>query len=321
MRHNARHERGWEPMIVISEFMDGAAVDTLQQVHSVVYEPDLFDRTDDLLANLATARALIVRNRTQVRQPLLDCAPELACIGRLGVGLDNIDAALCEERGIAVFIARGANDQSVAEYVIGTALALLRGAYAVNARMIKGDWPRGDCAGREARGKTLGLIGFGSIGQRTARLATAFGMTVVANDPHLPPTSEAWQLARQVDLPELLAISDAVSVHVPLIPATRHLLDRHAFNRMKPGAIVINSSRGPVIDEDALVDSLQRGHLGGCALDVYADEPLTAADGWKFAGLKNIILTPHIAGVTGESNQRVSAMIADRVLEHLQSRN
>ncbi|MCY4259337.1 MAG: hydroxyacid dehydrogenase [Rhodobacteraceae bacterium] len=308
-------------MIIISEFMDDAAVKRLQRHHAVIYEPDLFDRPDDLRAGLGGARALIVRNRTQVTRALLDHAPMLECIGRLGVGLDNIDVARCGERDISVFIASGANDQCVAEYVIGTSLALLRGAYAVNAQMIRGDWPRNTCAGREAQGKTLGLIGFGAIGQRTARIAAAVGMVPIASDPYLPPDSEGWQFARQAGLPEILETSDVVTLHVPLLPETRHLLDANAFNSMKPGALVINTSRGDVIDEEALVDCLQRGHLAGCALDVYADEPLSVDSGRKFAGLDNIILTPHIAGVTRESIPRVSTMIVEKVLEHLQSRN
>ncbi len=308
-------------MIIISEFMDDAAVDTLRQTHRVIYAPDLVDRPDDLQAHLANARALIVRNRTQVRRPLLDSAPNLACVGRLGVGLDNIDVDLCTARAIPVYAARGANDRSVAEYVITTAFVLLRGAYGVNARMIKGEWPRFECFGHEAEGKTLGLIGFGSIGQHTARLATACGMTPIASDPYLPSVAEAWQQVRRFDLPDLLATADIISIHVPLVPATRHLLNARTFSRMKTGALVINTSRGGVVDQAALADSLRQGHLGGCALDVYANEPLTADDACTFAGLDNIILTPHIAGVTQEANRRVSAMIAGKVLEHLQGRD
>ena len=150
-------------MILVTEFMDAAAVDRLRAVHPVTYDPGLADRQGEIPALMRGVRALIVRNRTEVRGALLAAAPDLACVGRLGVGLDNIDTAACAARGVTVYPATGANNLSVAEYVIGTAMALLRGAYAANAAMIAGSWPRQACAGRELSGKVLGLVGFGAI--------------------------------------------------------------------------------------------------------------------------------------------------------------
>ena len=299
--------------------MDARAVDKLRQRHAVCHDPALVDRRNDLLSLVGSARALIVRNRTRVTAQLLAAAPRLDCVGRLGVGLDNIDLDSCASRGVAVYSATGANSRSVAEYVIGTAMMLLRGAYSANRQMIAGDWPRSACAGREISGKTLGLIGFGSIGQETARLAAAVGMAVFACDPLLPEDAPPWRLARRLDMAELLTRSDVISIHVPLTETTRHLINRQQLERIKPGAVVINSSRGGVVDETALVDALSCGQLGGAALDVFETEPLGADNGRMFAGAGNLILTPHIAGVTAESNRRVSDLIATKIMAHIEN--
>jgi (S)-sulfolactate dehydrogenase len=304
-------------MILITEFMDEAAVARLRAAHPVTYDPGLADRQGEIPALMPGVRALIVRNRTQVRGPLLDAAPELTCVGRLGVGLDNIDLAACEGRGVAVYPATGANNLSVAEYVIGTAMALLRGAYAANEEMIAGDWPRQSCAGRELSGKVLGLVGFGAIARDTAARARALGMEVAAFDPFVPADDPVWRTAGRLDLDALLATADVVSLHVPLTDGTRHLIDAPRIAAMKPGAILINAARGGVVDEAAVAAALRAGHLGGAALDVFETEPLTAGAATIFAGVPNLILTPHIAGVTVESNTRVSELVADRVLAHL----
>jgi (S)-sulfolactate dehydrogenase len=304
-------------MILITEFMDEAAVDRLRAVHPVTYDPGLADRPGEIPAMMPGVQALIVRNRTQVRAGLLDAAPDLRCVGRLGVGLDNIDVVACEGRGVTVYPATGANNLSVAEYVIGTAMALLRGAYAANGAMIAGAWPRQSCAGRELSGKVLGLVGFGAIARDTAARAAALGMEVAAFDPFLSEGDPVWRTAGRLDLDALLATADVVSLHVPLTAGTRHLIDATRIAAMKPGAILVNAARGGVVDEEAVAAALKAGHLGGAALDVFETEPLTAEAAAIFAGVPNLILTPHIAGVTVESNTRVSDLIADRVLAHL----
>ncbi len=304
-------------MILVTEFMDEAAVDRLRASHDVIYDPTLADRQADLPGMMEGVTALIVRNRTQVRPPLLDAAPELRCVGRLGVGLDNIDVEACAARGVTVYPATGANNLSVAEYVIGTGMALLRGAYAANERMIAGDWPRQDCAGRELSGKVLGLVGFGAIARDTADRGRALGMEIAAFDPFVPEDDPAWQTANRLDLDTLLATADVVSLHVPLTDGTRHLIDADRIGRMAPGAVLVNAARGGVVDEPAVAAALKQGKLGGAALDVFETEPLTADAARVFDGAPNLILTPHIAGVTVESNTRVSDLIADRVLTHL----
>ncbi|ALX82127.1 3-phosphoglycerate dehydrogenase [Achromobacter denitrificans] len=297
--------------VLISEFMDAPAVDALRQRFDVRYAPDLVERREALLRAAGQADALIVRNRSQVDAALLAAAPRLRAVGRLGVGLDNIDLPGCAARGIQVVPATGANARAVAEYVIGTLLALLRGAYAASAEVAGGQWPRTALSqGLEAHGRTLGVVGFGGIGQLTARLAAGLGMRVAACDAALPADHPAWAEAgaTRLELDDLLAQADAVTLHVPLTAGTRHLLDAARIARMRPGAVLINTSRGGIVDEAALAAALRGGHLGGAALDVFEQEPLPV--GGPLTGAPNLILTPHIAGLTREANTRVSDMVA-----------
>ena len=293
--------------------MDEAAIEAELAGFDVHYDPALVDRRDELETVVRECRAIIVRNRTQVDRRLLDAAPTLRAVGRLGVGLDNIDVQACEARGVAVFPATGANDLAVAEYVIAAAMLLLRAAWFQNDAMIAGTWPRTASIGRETSGKRIGLVGFGSIARQTAVRAAALGMHVAAYDPFLAPEDSAWQLAERQSLAEIAGRSDVVSLHVPLTDETRHLIDADFIGRMRRGAVLINAARGGVVDEDALVASLRTGQLGGAALDVYETEPLDAAAGARFAGVPNLVLTPHIAGVTEESNVRVSRVTAANV--------
>lgn len=305
--------------IVITEFMDEAAVATLSARYKVHHDPELFGRPEELAALLADVPALIVRNQTQVRGPVLDAGKALKVIGRLGVGLDNIDMEVCAARGIKVFPATGANSLSVVEYVIGSAMVLLRGAYFANAAMLAGEFPKTKLIGREIAGKRLGLVGFGAIARDTGNHARLMGMEVVAYDPYVATDDPAWQGAQQLDLDAVLSTSDVISIHLPLTTETKGLIGKKAFARMKPDAILINAARGGVMDEAALVAALKGGKLGGAALDVFEQEPLR--DGAKlFAGTPNLILTPHIAGNTVESNGRVSGLVAERVIAALEGR-
>ena len=304
--------------IVISEFMDEKAIRDILAGRDVLYDPQLVDRPDDLLQAVRGARALIVRNRTQVRGGLLEAASKLEVVGRLGVGLDNIDVAACAARGIAVHPATGANDLSVAEYVITAMLVLLRGAWFATPEVIAGKWPRMTTIGRELAGKTLGLIGLGSIARETASRARALGMQVAAFDPLLPTDHPAWQLAAPATIEELLFRADVLSLHVPLTPATRRMIGAPQLSAMRRGSLLINAARGGVVDEEAVIEALRSGQLAGAALDVFESEPLDAAGGSRFAGVPNLLLTPHIAGVTEESNVRVSDVTARRVLATLE---
>lgn len=309
------------PDIVITEFVDEAAVADLAADYSVVYDPGLADRREEIAPLLADAIALIVRNRTRVDAALLDAGPNLKVVGRLGVGLDNIDLDACGRRGIPVCPATGANKVSVAEYVIATLLTLLRGeTYRSNGPVIAGQWPRTVLVARDAAGKSLGLVGLGAIAREVATRAAALGMTVLAHDPYLPSGDPAWQLAKTRALPELLASADVVTLHVPLTGETRHLIGAAELAAMKPDAILINTARGGVVDEDAVVAALRAGELGGAALDVFETEPLTAAAAARFAGVSNLILTPHVAGVTVEANRRTGRITVANVRAVLEGR-
>ena len=304
--------------IVIAEFIDERALAPLRAAHDVLYDPQLVDDAPRLLQEAATADALVVRNRTQVRGALLAALTRCTVVGRLGVGLDNIDVPGCEAQGMQVIPATGANALSVAEYVVTTALMLLRGAYQSSAAVAQGGWPRaGLSSGREIAGKTMGLLGFGSIGQLTARLARGLGMQVLAHDALMAADHPAFSECgvRGVGLDELINTSDVLSLHVPLVDGTRGLFNAERLALMKRGAVLINTARGGIVDEVALAAALKSGHLGGAAIDVFGTEPLPASP--HFDGCPNLVLTPHIAGVSAESNERVSFLIADKVLEAL----
>ena len=242
---------------------------------------------------------------------LLGAAPRLRAVGRLGVGLDNIDLDGCAARGIAVVPATGANARAVAEYVIGTLLALLRGAYFSTAAVAAGQWPRNALSqGLEAQDRTLGIVGFGGIGRLAARLARGLDMRVVGCDAALPPDHPAWADSGVAPLPlEAPAGAGGCGRAAPAAtPGTRGLLDAGRIALMRPGAVLVNTSRGGIVDEAALADALRAGRLRGAALDVFDEEPLPA--GGPLADAPNLILTPHIAGLTQEANTRVSDMVA-----------
>jgi len=297
--------------IVICEFMDEAAITEGLRGFDYFYDPNLVDHPNDLNARLKDARAIIVRNRTQVRGVLLDAAPKLKVVGRLGVGLDNIDLEACARRNIAVLPASGANDLSVAEYVIATAMILLRGAYMATGSVVAGKWPRNMLIGREIAGKVMGLVGFGSIARVTAKLAAAMGMKVIAFDPLVDDAVFTQAGVQRQGLENVLALADVVSLHVPLNDKTRNMIDASALSRMRADAILINAARGGVVDEAAVAAALKAKKLGGAALDVFVEEPLKA--GGRFVDVPNLILTPHIAGVTVESNTRVSWVTVENV--------
>jgi len=300
--------------IVITEFMTQSAVDDLIADFDVVYERDLFERPDDLKKLVVDAEGLIVRNRTQVRADLLDSAPKLRVIGRLGVGLDNLDMEACAARKIPVFPATGANDASVAEYVIGSALHLVRRVYTATESVLEGKWLREAYFGEEIAGRCLGLIGFGSIARTVARKAASLDIDISAFDPFIKAGDPAWTgVQRETELHDLLAKADIVSLHVPYLPSTENLIDEAAIKIMKPGTILINAARGGIVDEDALASALKSGHLAGAALDVLATEPPTEESVAKFKGVQNLILTPHIAGPTVQSDIRVSGVTAANV--------
>jgi len=304
--------------ILVSEYLPDEHLDLLRTRHDVVYDPDLCTDRSRLLPQMAGAEALFTRNRTRVDEELLAAALELRVLGRLGVGLDNIDMNSCERAGVQVIHAGGENAVSVAEFVIGAMLVVVRGVYAMTPSMIAGEWPRqGHAFGQELMGKTLGLVGYGSIARQVAARAAGLGMEIIAHDPFVPDDDPAWGTIRSVDLETLLTSADVISLHVPLDDGTRRLIDAHALKRMKPTAVLINTSRGGIVDETALARALLEGKLGGAALDVFASEPLGPEPAAVFATVPNLLLTPHVAGNTRESVDRVARSIVEKVMTAL----
>ena len=301
--------------VLISEFMDQPTASGLIADYDVHWDPDLWGKRGELLSRIADARAIIVRNATQVNVELLDAAPKLEIVARMGVGLDNIDVEACKSCGVAVCPSIGANAASVAEYVIATAMILLRGpAYYCTQDVVGGAWDRPRFAGGvELGGRTMGIVGFGSIGQVVGAKASAMGMNVIAYDAMMPDDAPAWNNARRVSLPELIAEADVITLHCPLLPETRDLVGASEFASMRPGAILINSARGGIVNEAACAEALKSGSLGGAALDTLATEPIDAATCALFRGVENLILTPHIAGVTQESNRRIAEVAVANV--------
>ena len=305
--------------VVVSEFLPDVYLELLRSRYQVIYDPDLYGDRPRLLGEVGDAEAILIRNRTRIDHELLGAARSLRVVGRLGVGLDNIDMEGCARLGVGVIPAVGANAVSVAEYVMGAMLVLTRGVYAMTSSMVAGEWPRqGHAFGRELSGKTLGLVGLGSIAREVALRADSFAMRVVAHDPLLPGDHPVWDTVGRVDLETLLSAADVVSLHVPLDDGTRNLIDATALSLMKPTAILVNTSRGGTVDEAALADALRNGRIGGAALDVFASEPLGPEPAATFAGLTNLLLTPHVAGNTEESVDRVAKMIVDAVIDDLE---
>lgn len=274
----------------------------------VVNKPDV--TPDELMEILPEYDAMVVRSRTKVRTPLIDVASKLKAIVRGGVGLDNIDVEHARSKGIKVLNTPAASSDSVAELTIGYLFGLARRVPQMTASMKNGKWEKKAFKGSELSGKTLGLVGLGRIGQATARRAAALGMNVLFTRR----TATKVDYATQVDLDELLARSDYVSLHVPHTPETHHIIDAEAIAKMKEGVRIINCGRGGTIDEDALYDAIMSGKVAGAALDVYAEEP---SQGHKLFSLDQVIGSPHIGAATSEAQARVGAEVAENVIQAL----
>ncbi len=299
--------------IIICEDMDEQAVGGLVDDFSVVYDPTLYNDRARLLRLMPQARGLVVRNQTKVDVELLSAARRLQVVGRLGAGLDNIDVEACEAADVQVRAAFGANATSVADYVVAALLLLWRPALGHTDRVVNGEWPRRESVGFEASGKRLGLVGFGATAREVAKRASALGMTVAAHDPQIDAADSRWQEAVSSGWDDLLESSDAISIHVPLTSKTHNLIDERAIQLMKPGSLLVNTSRGGIVDQHAVAVALRSGRLGGAALDVFETEPLSCEAAEPFADVPNLILTPHIAGLTIESSLRVAFEVAEGV--------
>jgi D-3-phosphoglycerate dehydrogenase / 2-oxoglutarate reductase len=296
--------------ILVTENITGAAMTRLRESHDVAFEPELWS-SPDLAARLADARAVIVRNQTQITRELIGQAGRLEIISRAGAGLDNVDTDAAAEAGIVVSYAPAENSLSVAELVLGLLLSLARRIPAAWADTRNGGWDRRTFTGVELSGRTLGIVGFGRIGRLVAERARAFGMRLLAHDEFLPAEVFDKAGAESVSLDQLLAESDAVSVHVPLLDSTRGLFGERQFAAMKPSAWFVSAARGEVVNEAALTAALQSGQIAAAALDVRETEPPVRG---LLEQMDNVILTPHIGAFTKEAQERVVELVCRDVI-------
>jgi D-3-phosphoglycerate dehydrogenase len=266
---------------------------------------------EELQRALAGAHALVVRSETRVTADLMAQAPVLRVIARAGTGVDTIDVHAATRRGIAVMNAPGANTVSAAEHAMGLMLSLARHIPWAADAMRRGEWDRKRFEGTELRGKTLGVVGLGRIGGHVAQLARVFGMSVVGHDPFVP-TERAGELGvRLLPLDQLLRTADVVTLHLALTEQTQHVINAERLRLMKPTALLINTARGELVDEEALADAIRAGRLAGAAIDVFAVEPLPADS--PLRDLDRVILTPHLAASTAEAQERVAVEICTAV--------
>jgi D-3-phosphoglycerate dehydrogenase len=301
-------------IVVVADRIADAGLSVLRAAPGVELRSAVGDAAA-LRTLLPEAHALLVRSDTQVTGELIGLAPALRVIGRAGIGVDNIDLATATRRGIAVLNAPGANTVSAAEHTLALLLSLVRRVPWAAQSMRAGAWDRKTFGGVELRGKSLGIVGLGRIGAHVAAVARALGMRVCAHDPYLPEQRARDMGVELVALDDLLSQADAVTLHLPLTAQTRHLLDAARLGRMKRGALIVNTARGELVDEAALLAAVTDGHLGGAALDVFAAEPLPADS--PLRACDRLLLTPHLAASTKEAQDRAALEICQAVLAAL----
>lgn len=280
---------------------------------SVSYEPTI--SPEQILEKISDFNIVIVRSRTTITKEMIDKADKCKIIARVGVGLDNIDQEAAKAKNIRVINAIEGAMNAVAELVLGLMLSLARQTVRGDRGVRNGQWLKKELKGTELRGKYLGIVGVGNIGKRLGRLAKALNMNIIGYD--VIPIDEEFSKEvglMKADLDTLLQSSDYVSIHVPLLDSTYHMIDAQKISSMKKTAKIINTSRGGVIDEDALYDALKNGNLGGAALDVFEKEPAT---GHKLAELENVILTPHIGAQTKEAQNLAANVIGEKIIQIL----
>jgi D-3-phosphoglycerate dehydrogenase len=267
---------------------------------------------DELMKIVSDYHVLIVRSRTKITNDILGAGKQLKIVGRAGAGLDNIDVESAQKLGVKVLNTPEAASEAVAELAIGLFLSLARSIPRADKNMKDKEWTKHDLMGWELRGKTLGTIGLGNIGERVARLAKAIGMKVLITKRTPPDPAVLRELDGEfVPLRKLLRRSDIVTIHVPYTAETRHMISEKEFTDMKKGAYLVNTSRGAIVDEEALLEALRSGKLAGAALDVFEAEPPTD---WTLAQLPNVICTPHIGAQTREGQEQASVLLAERII-------
>ena len=300
--------------IVVSDDLPASALELLRSEAGWQVDAKSGRPAAELAAALADADALLVRSATKVTADLLSSAPKLRIVARAGTGVDNVDVAAASARGILVVNAPGANSISVAEHACALILALARSVPAADRAMKDAKWEKKRFLGTELRGKTLGIAGFGRIGQEVAQRARAFGMRVVAHDPFISRDLAEGMGVELLSLDEVCAAADFLTLHLPSTAETHHLLNADRLAKMKPGIRIINTARGELIDEAALKDAIDRGIVAAAGLDVFEKEP--PAD-WALASMPQVVATPHIAASTEEAQELVGLDTAAAVRDFL----
>ncbi len=303
-----------KPKVVLLDTAVHPKAIAILKEHFEVVELAAYTPAPALIEAAKDAQGIFVR-RAKVPAEVLDACPNLVVVARHGVGVDEVDLDAASRNGVIVTNTPFANATTVAEFTIGMILDLARGFHVTATDMDGGNWNPGPRIGIELEGRTLGLVGLGTIGRRVAVRARGLGLRVLASDPAFDAAYVARFGAELVPFERLLERSDIVSVHVRLTPETRNLIDRAAIARMRPGAFFLNTSRGGIVDETALVEALESGHLGGAGIDTFEQEPLPAESPMVTA--PRMLRTPHIAGQTHQSMERVAVTAALSIVEAL----
>src|SRR5215831_4866521 len=300
--------------ILIAEKLAPAGIDLFQSQpgwNTIVSNPKEYSE------HLAAADALLVRSAVQVTREVLEKAPRLRVVGRAGVGVDNVDLEAATAAGVLVMNTPGGNAISVAEHTLALMLAMARRIPQADSSTRGGKWEKKKFMGSELRGKTLGVVGLGSIGREVVKRARAFEMRVVGHDPYVTSAIAHDLGVELLDLPQLYAASDYLTLHVAATPETTGMLSREAFAQMKDGVRIVNCARGELVDDAALADAIASGKVAGAALDVFSVEP--PPPGYGLFAAESVLATPHIGGSTEEAQEIVGVRIAEQVVEYLRS--
>lgn len=304
-------------VLVTAAFLHQAGVDVLRNAGLETHYCTAYPTAQELVERCRELQPVgIIVRQGQVDGAVMDAAPGLRVLSKHGVGYDNIDVEAATRRGIAVVIGAGSNDLSVAEHALTFSLMLLKDIAPLDRDLRGGKWRKTGHNAREVAGLRYGVVGFGRIGKHSTRLARAVGFRAAAFDPYRPDHEfDAHSVTRAVTLDELLADSDVVSVHCASTPETRGMIDGQAIAKMKTGSYLVNTARGGIVDESALLDALERDHLAGAALDVFETEPVSAEHPLVRSG--RVVVTPHMAGVTDRSSIRMAEFAARNIVAFL----
>ena len=301
--------------ILITEFINKNSLDDLNNNFEIKFDEKLWEKEEQLLEIIKDYDGLIVRNKTQVNKNILSNAKNLKFIGRLGVGLDNIDTEFCKSKNIHVQPATGMNADSVAEYVISSSMFLIKKIPMFHNGTVKGNWPRTTIKSAEINGKCIGIVGFGTIGRKVADYSLKNGLSVLAYDPYIKKLDDNEKNYKLSSLENVFKDADIISLHLPLTKETKNLINKSSFSKMQKQPIIINTSRGSVVNENDLIDAYDQNLISGFALDVFENEPIKKDLYERITSEMNCILTPHISGVTTESNIRVSNFIVKKAID------